>query len=104
MRITHKHRSEFLKKGWTQVDMGLTEDQINKFRNGVEKLKETAFSKNYPLTICYYPHILSDNIAGIEAPFNKLIINENVNNLFKTINSALTLFILSLLFFTIFAG
>ena len=40
MRITCKHRNEFLKNGWTQVDMGLSNEQINNFRVGVEKLKE----------------------------------------------------------------
>lgn len=86
MKITNKHRNELLKKGWTQVDMGLTANQLNKFREGTEKLRDKAFQINYPFTLCYYPHIRSRNIAGIESPFNKLIINENVNDLFRTIN------------------
>ena len=86
MKITSRHKNQFLINGWTQVDCGLTDIEIERFRKGVEKLRDKAFKINYPFTFCYYPHIRTRNIAGIELPFNKLVINDDVKEFFRIIN------------------
>ena len=43
MKITQKHKNQLLINGWTQVDLGLTDIQIKRFRKGVEKLRDKAF-------------------------------------------------------------
>lgn len=85
MDITTKNKSDFFKKGWTKIDLKLSEGEINRYFNALERLRDKANKINYPFRICYYPHITSDNIAGIEAPFNRLIMNEDVKEFFSKI-------------------
>ena len=85
MKIKSTHKEEFKKKGWTMVDMGLSSSEINMYKNALIKLREKAYNINYPLKRYYYPHITNDNIAAIESPFNKLIINKEIKSLFRSI-------------------
>ena len=85
MKITSKNKIELFKQGWTQVDLNLSDNDIDKYLNGLRNLRDKAEKVQYPFRICYYPHMTSNNIAGIEAPFNKLIINDEIKNFFKKI-------------------
>ena len=78
-----KHYEE---KGWVQLSLGLSENNIQKYFNSLEKLKDKAALIDYPLGRVYYPHVFDSNKAAIEAPFNKLIINQDIESLFKEIN------------------
>ena len=86
MKIKNENKKELLLQGWTQVDMGLSLKEIEKFRKAVENLRDKAFYSGYPLCRCSYPHLTNDNLSAIESPFNNLIINDNVKELFQKIN------------------
>ena len=85
MEITSKHKEEFRKKGWTLVNMGIPTGDIDLYKNALIKLREKALNENFPLKRCYYSHITNDNIAAIESPFNKKIINNEIKDLFRSI-------------------
>jgi len=86
MKLTNALKKDFFTKGWILVDMGFDDNEINYFYNGLIKLKEKALTSKYPLGRTYYPHLRSDNIAAIEAPFNKKIITQPVKDLFANLN------------------
>ena len=83
--INKKNIDDFYKNGWTLVNMNLSKEEIRFYRNGTEDLKRSALKNNYPLTRCYFPHLRNDNVAAIESPFNKLIVNQSVKELFERI-------------------
>ncbi len=85
MKILKEHINEFRENGCTLIDMGLNIKEINKYRNAIEDLRDKAIQIQYPLRRCYYPHISTDNIAAIESPFNKLISNDLIKELFMQI-------------------
>ena len=86
MIIKKTHKAELISQGWTLVDMGLSNKEIKKFRMAVESLRDKAFKINYPLLRSYYPHLSDNNFSAIESPFNKLIINNEVKELFQKID------------------
>ena len=83
MKITALNREEFYTKGWTLVNTGFSKNEIKDYLNATISLKQKAFSSNFPLQRCYYPHLFHKNIAAIESPFNRLIVNSGVEELFQ---------------------
>ena len=77
-----KHYEE---KGWVQVSLGLTDYNIKKYYNSLQNLKNKAEAIKYPMGRSYYPHLFDSNKAAIEAPFNNLIINQDIKLLFEEI-------------------
>ena len=49
MKCKESFKKEFFKKGWILVDMGLKDEEINYFYEGLLSLKKQAKFKNYPL-------------------------------------------------------
>lgn len=86
MNINIENKRELFTQGWTLVDMDLSKKDIEKYRNAVEDLRNKALKISYPLCRCSYPHLTNDNLSAIESPFNKLIINDEVKELFQKIN------------------
>lgn len=82
---------DFYNNGWTLVNMSLSKEEIKYYLKGTENLKNSALKNNYPLKRCYFPHLRNDNIASIESPFNKLIVNQAVKELFQKIELGKTI-------------
>ena len=82
-RITVDNKSEFNKRGWTLIDLKLSEESILKAFEGVKKMRRLSIENDYKPRRIYYDHLISNNKAAIELPFNNLICNLNVKNFFK---------------------
>ena len=91
MKVTNQNKLEFFLRGWTIIDMGFTKKEIQKYYESTLLLKKKASLINYPLQRCYFPHLFHKNIAAIESPFNKLIVNSGVEELFQRLEIGKTL-------------
>lgn len=85
MKISSSNKKEFLKQGWTQVDIGLSKEEIKRYKKACIELRDKAIKIKYPLRRCYYSHISNSNVAAIESPLNKEVINQDIKELFKRI-------------------
>ena len=83
LRISNENKIEFKKKGWTLVNLELSQKSINRAISGLREMKKYAIQKNYKPKRIYYDHLFSNNIAAIELPFNKEICNKKVRDFFK---------------------
>ena len=82
-RISNENKVEFNKRGWTLVDLKLSENILNNSIRGLNNMKRSSINKDYKPRRIYYDHFFSNNLAAIELPFNKIICNEDIRNLFK---------------------
>lgn len=85
IKVTALNKQELITKGWTICSMGLSKHEIRKYRASTMHLERKAATSRYPLNRKYFPHLLHSNIAAIESPFNKLIVNEEVEEFFHKI-------------------
>ena len=85
IEISENNKKEFIEKGWTISDLGLSIEKINEYKLDVIHLKEKASIINYPLKKVYFSHLTKVNTATIESPFNHLIVNDGIKNLFRDI-------------------
>jgi len=85
LRINKSDRDHFHKHGWVQVSMNLEKNFIEECYESLKSLEQKAKDINYPLGRTYHPHLFNSNQAGIEAPFNKLLMDDNLLELFKKI-------------------
>ena len=83
LRISNKNKLEFRKKGWTLVNLKLSQKIINNAIIGLKEMKKYAIQKNYKPRRIYYDHLVSNNLAAIELPFNKEICNKYIQDFFK---------------------
>ena len=83
LRISKKNKLEFRKKGWTLVNLKLSQKIINNAIIGLKEMKKNAIQKNYKPRRIYYDHLVSNNLAAIELPFNKEICNKYIQDFFK---------------------
>ena len=83
LRISNKNKLEFRKKGWTLVNLKLSQKIINNAIIGLKEMKKNAIQKNYKPRRIYYDHLVSNNLAAIELPFNKEICNKYIQDFFK---------------------
>ena len=83
LRISNKNRLEFNKRGWTLVNLELSEELIRNAIIGLERMKFYSLKNEYKPKRIYFDHLFHNNIAAIELPFNKDICNENIKDLFK---------------------
>jgi len=83
IRITSKNKFEFNKRGWTLVDLKLSEDSILKAQKGLRDMKRLSIKNDYKPQRIYHDHLIRNNKAAIELPFNDLICNLNIKNFFK---------------------
>ena len=66
IEISENNRKEFLEKGWTISDLGLTKEKINEYKLNIIQLNEKASSINYPLKKVYFSHLLKfHNIRSV---------------------------------------
>ncbi len=82
-RISKENKRQFENNGWTLVDLKLSKESINNAFNGLMEMKKSSIQKDYKPRRIYYDHLIRNNYAAIELPFNKKICNENVRNFFN---------------------
>ena len=82
-RISKENKREFKNNGWTLVDLKLSKESINNALKGLREMKKSSIQKGYKPRRIYYDHLITNNPAAIELPFNKEICNENVRNFFN---------------------
>ena len=82
-RFSKENKSQFENNGWTLVDLKLSKESINNALNGLMEMKKSSIQKDYKPRRIYYDHLIRNNHAAIELPFNKKICNENVRNFFN---------------------
>ncbi len=81
-RLKKKNIEEFNSRGWTLIDLKLSQNIINNTLRGLENIRKDAIKKNYKPRRIYYDHLISNNLSAIELPFNKSICNKDIHNLF----------------------
>ncbi len=89
-RITPSEKLQFEKLGYLVIPMQVERSEVNAALLGANKMKRRAIEIRYPLTRTYYDYILGWNIAAIEAPFNEIILDSSVRDLFEKINLGAT--------------
>ena len=82
-RISKENKRQFKNNGWTLVDLGLSNESIKNALEGLRDMKKSSIKKDHKPRRIYYDHLISNNLAAIELPFNKEICNENVKNFFR---------------------
>ncbi len=82
-RISKENKEEFNNRGWTLIDLRLSPEVIKSATLGLKQMKSDAKKLNYGPRRIYFDHLFNLNIAAIELPFNKVICNNNVKNLFR---------------------
>ena len=82
-RITADNQLEFNKRGWTLIDLKLSEESIFKAQDGLRNMRRLSIKNDYKPQRIYYDHLIRNNKAAIELPFNNLICNLNIKNFFK---------------------
>jgi hypothetical protein len=88
--ITPSEKIQFENLGYLVIPMHVDRSDITAALKGAEKMRHQAIHKQYPLTRTYYDHLSSWNIAAIEAPFNKSILDSRVRVLFEKLNLGTT--------------
>ena len=82
-RITAENEFEFNKRGWTLIDLKLSEESIFQAQNGLKSMKRLSIKNDYKPRRIYYDHLISNNQAAIELPFNKIICNSYIKDFFR---------------------
>ncbi len=85
LKINKNNVEHFSKHGWVQISMNLEEDFIKECYLSLKKLEQKSKDTKYPLGRIYHPHLFKLNQAAIEAPFNKLLLDNNIITLFEKI-------------------
>ena len=81
-RINKENIYEFNTRGWTLVDLNLSKRTIEEATLGLKKMRFDAIKNDYKARRIYFDHLLTNNLAAIELPFNKNICNKNIRSLF----------------------
>jgi len=89
-RISSSEKIQFEKFGYLVIPMQVERNKIDAALLGAKKMKQQAIERRYPLTRTYYDYLLGWNMAAIEAPFNEIILDDSVRDLFKKINLGAT--------------
>ena len=82
-RINSLHENQFNKRGWTLVDLGLSNEIIKDTLIGLKEMSKLALKNEYKPRRIYHDHLFSNNLAAIELPFNKNICNNKIKSFFK---------------------
>lgn len=82
-RITADNKFEFNKRGWTLIDLKLSEELICHAQDGLRNMKNLSIKNDYKPRRIYYDHLISNNKAAIELPFNNLICNLKIKKFFR---------------------
>ena len=82
-RITPENKFEFNKRGWTLIDLKLSEESILNAQDGLRNMRKESIKNDYSPRRIYFDHLISNNKAAIELPFNNLICNLKIKNFFK---------------------
>jgi hypothetical protein len=89
-QITPAEKEQFESLGYVVIPMNVSSGLISKALTGGRNMKFRAINENYPLTRTYYDHLSCWNIAAIEAPFNKRILDSRVKALLEQLNLGAT--------------
>jgi len=82
-RISADNIFEFNKRGWILIDLKLSEESILYAQEGLREMKRLSIKNGYQPGRIYYDHLITNNKAAIELPFNNLICNLKIKNFFK---------------------
>ena len=82
-RLLEKNIREFKNNGWTLIDLKLSKSTIKNAIKGLKEMREKSLINNYQPRRIYYDHLITNNLAAIEMPFNHMIINNRIENLFR---------------------
>ncbi len=82
-RISKENKIQFKNNGWTLVNLKLSNESINNALKGLREMKKYSIHNDYKPRRIYYDHLITNNFAAIELPFNKEICNENIKNFFN---------------------
>ena len=82
-RISADNIFEFNKRGWILIDLKLSEESILYAQEGLREMKRLSIKNGYQPGRIYYDHLITNNKASIELPFNNLICNLKIKNFFK---------------------
>ena len=82
-RISADNKFEFNKRGWTLVDLKLSKESIIKAQEGLREMKRLSIKNDYQPRRIYHDHLIRNNKAAIELPFNNLICNAKIKSFFK---------------------
>ena len=82
-RLLKKNIREFKNNGWTLIDLKLSKSTIKNAIKGLKEMREKSLINNYQPRRIYYDHLITNNLAAIEMPFNQMIINNKIENLFR---------------------
>jgi hypothetical protein len=85
LKINHHDIQHFSTHGWVQISMGQDKNFIEKCYLSLKMLEQKSIDTEYPLGRIYHPHLFKLNQAAIEAPFNQLLLDDNLTELFKKI-------------------
>ena len=83
LRISKENKIEFNTRGWTLVDLRLKDDLIKNAASGLRMMKYNSIKNDFRPRRIYYDHLITNNLAAIELPFNRQICNDRVKNFFK---------------------
>lgn len=86
MRITYQNKIELRSRGWTIAPMEFSKSELKYYLNSTILLKQKAASSDYPFRRTYHQHLFHENMAAVELPFNNLISNNGVDELFSRLN------------------
>ena len=74
-RISQENKLQFKKKGWTIIDLKLSKESLNNAVSGLKIMKHVSIRDDFKPRRIYYDHLITNNLAAIEMPFNQMIIN-----------------------------
>ncbi len=82
-RISKENKIQFKNNGWTLVNLKLSNEAIQNALTGLREMKKSSINNDYKPRRIYYDHLITNNLAAIELPFNKEICNLNIRNFFN---------------------
>jgi hypothetical protein len=86
IKISQAEEDFFRNHGWVSIPLGIDSNKIKKTYQALKLMRNNAIKSKYPLGRVYQDKLLKFNLAAIEAPFNNLIVEHEIKELFQEIN------------------
>ena len=86
IKISQADKVFFRDHGWVSIPLGIDSNKIKKTYKALKLMRNNAIKSKYPLGRVYVDKLLKFNLAAIEAPFNNLIVEDEIKELFQGIN------------------
>lgn len=85
IKITQEDKTFFSNHGWVSVSLGMSERSVKETYTALQLMRNNAINHKYPLGTVWVDRLRKFNLAGIEAPFNDQIIENEIKELFQEI-------------------